>query len=117
MDLERHLFALQLAYGFLQHPDIHIEPDGVNVPVLLASQQIAGAAQLQIERGNLEPCAQFAELFHGRKPLASSFGKLRIGLHQQVRVRAPVRAADASAQLVKVRQAVPIRIFNDHGVG
>ena len=35
---------------------------------LLAAQQIAGAAQLQIERRNLEAGAQVAEFFQRRQP-------------------------------------------------
>ena len=55
--------ALQLAHGALQHGGVQLEAYRFDVAALLAAQQIARAAQFQIERGNLEACAQIAELF------------------------------------------------------
>ena len=84
MNLRRDLFALQLAHRLFQHPHIHIEPDRIDVPVLLAAQQIARAAQFQIERRDLEPRAQIAELLQRRQPLARDLGQLRIRVDQQI---------------------------------
>ena len=105
MNLRRDLFAAQFAHRVFQHPHIHVEADGVDVAVLLAAQQIARAAQFQIERRDFEARAQIAELLQRGQPLARDFGELRIRLDQQIAIRAPVRPAHAAAQLIQLRQA------------
>ena len=85
--------------------------------VLLPAQQVAGAAQFQIERGNLESRAQVAEFLQRRQALARNFRQFGIRRHQQIGVSAAIRAAHPAAQLVELRQAVALRIFDDHGVG
>ena len=105
MNLRRHLFAAQLAHRVFQHPHVHIEADRVDMAVLLAAQQIARAAQFQIERRDLESRAQIAELLQRRQPLARDFRQLRIRLDEQIAIRPPVRPAHASAQLVELGQA------------
>ena len=76
MDLRRHLLALQFADGFFQQPDIGVEAHRVDMAVLLAAQQIAGAAQFQIERGDLESGAQVAEFLQRRQPLAGDLASV-----------------------------------------
>ena len=87
MDLRHDLLALQLAHGLFQQAHVRVEADRVDVPVLLAAQQIAGAAQLQIERGDLEAGAQVAEFLERRQPLARDLGQLRVGLEPADRRR------------------------------
>ncbi len=58
MDLQRHLLALQLLHRLVQQPHVRVEADRGDVPVLLAAQQVARAAQFQIERGDLEAGAR-----------------------------------------------------------
>ena len=84
MNLRRDLFALQLAHGLLQQAHVHIEADGVDMAVLLAAQQIARAAQFQIERGDLEPGAQIAELLQRRQALAGDLRQFGIRRDQQI---------------------------------
>ena len=117
MDFGRHLFALQFADGFLQQPHVHIETDGVDVAVLLATQQISRAAQFQVERRNLEPGAQVAELLQRRQAFARHFAQFGIRRYQQIGISAAVGATHAPAQLVKLRQAITLGIFDDDGVG
>ncbi len=105
VDFERHFFAFQLVHRLLQQPDVHVEADRADVPVLFAAQNVAGAAQLQIERRDLEPRAQVAEFLQRGQPLARDLAQLRVGGNQQIRIRAPIRPAHAAAQLVQLRQA------------
>ena len=111
------LFALQFAHGLVEQAHVGIEAHRVDVAVLLAAQQVAGAAQLQIERGDLEARAQIAELLERGQPLARDFGQFGIGRHQQIGIGAAVGAAHAAAQLVELRKAVALGVFDDHGVG
>ena len=77
---------------------VQLEADGLDVAVLLAAQQVAGAAQFQIERGNLEARAQVAELLQRGQALvararsargpAESAGRHRRGGWSGPRVRA-----------------------------
>ena len=48
MDFRRDLLTLQLAHGFIQQTDVRVEAHGIDVAVLLAAQQVAGAAQFQV---------------------------------------------------------------------
>ena len=116
MDLRRHFFALQLADGLIQQPHIGIEADGVDVAMLLASQQIPGAAKLQVEGRDLEAGPQVAELLQRRQALARDLAQFGVGRHQQVGVSAAVGAAHPSPKLIQFRQALPFRIFDNDGV-
>ena len=111
------LLALQFADGFVEQADVGVEADRVDVAVLLAAQQVAGAAQFQIERGDLEAGAQVAEFLEGGQALAGDLGQLGVGRDQQVGIGAAVRPAHASAQLIQLREAVALGILDDHGVG
>ena len=108
--------ALQLAHRALQHGGVELEAHGLDVSALLAAQQIAGAAQLQVERRDLEARAQVAELFQRRQPASRQVGQVAVGRNQQVRIGAAVGAAHASAQLVQLRQAVAVGAIDDDGV-
>ncbi len=96
--------ALQLADRALQHGGVQLEAHGFDVSALLAAQQIAGAAQLQIEGRNLEARAQVAEFFQRRQPAPRQLAQVAVRRNQQVRIGAAIGAAHASAQLVKLRQ-------------
>ena len=71
MNFERHLFALQFPDRLLQQPYIGVVADCFNVPVLFAAEQVAGAAQLEIESGDFEAGAQVAEFFEGGQTLCA----------------------------------------------
>ena len=62
MDLGRHRFALQFPDRLIEQAHIGVEAHRVDVAVLLSAQQVSGAAQLEIERRDLEARAQIAEL-------------------------------------------------------
>ena len=66
MHLQRRFFTLQLMHGFFEQLDVHVEAHRADVAVLLAAQDIARAAQFQIERGDLESGAEVAEFLAAR---------------------------------------------------
>ena len=98
------LLALQLADGLLEQLHVHLEADRVDLAALLAAEQVAGAANLEIERGDAEPAAEVAELLDRREPLLRDRREVVLRRNQQVRVRRPIRAADAAAQLIQLRR-------------
>ncbi len=116
VDLDRPLLALQFADRLFEQAEIHIEAHRRNVSVLFAAQQVARAAQFQIERRDLEARAQIRKLSQCRQPLARDFAQLRVLGYQQIRVRSPVRPAHAAAQLVQLGKAVALGIFDDDRV-
>ena len=84
---------------------------------LFAAEQVAGAADLQIQRGDAEAAAQIAELANSREALLRDRRQRLLRRNQQVRVRMAVGAADAAAQLVQLRQPVAVGAVDDHRVG
>src|SRR5258706_1223946 len=115
--LRRGFLALQFRNGALQHLAIHVETDGFNVAVLLTPEHVAGAAQLQIERGDSKARAQFAEFLHGGKAFSGNIREHRLGRNEQIRVRALARTADAAAQLVKLGETEAIRAIDQDRIG
>ena len=93
------------------------KPDGFDVAALLAAEEVAGAANLEVERRDAEPAAEIAELADGREPLLRDRRQRVFRRHQQVRVRAAIGASDAPAQLIELRQPVAIGAIDDDGVG
>ena len=77
-----HHFAFALGDGALEHLAIQIEADRFDVPMLLASQDISGAAQFEIQRGNAETGAQIAEFLERGKPLTREPGERAFRRHQ-----------------------------------
>ena len=87
------IFALELADGFFEQLHVHLEADGVDVTALLAAEEVAGAANLEVERGHAEAAAQIAELLDRREPLARDRRQRFLRRNQQVGVGRPVAAA------------------------
>src|SRR6185436_19418731 len=56
------ILALELANRLLEQLRVHVEADGLDVSALLATEQVAGAADLEIERGDAEAATEVAEL-------------------------------------------------------
>ena len=81
--------------------------------VLLSAQQVTGASQLQIQSGNAEPGAQFAEFPDGRKPAAGDRRQRIIRRNQKIGVSTPIRSADPAAQLIELRKPESIRAIDD----
>jgi len=94
--------ALELGDGALEHLDIEVEADGFDVAVLLATEHVAGTTKFEVESGNSEAGAEFAELFHGGKTLAGDFGEDGIGRNEEISVGTLMGTANAAAELVKL---------------
>ena len=81
-DFRQHLACLELLNGSFQHLTVQVEADGFDVTVLLSAKQVPSAAQLQVESGDSEPRAQFAEFVDSRKPPARDLGQCFIRRYQ-----------------------------------
>ncbi len=86
------------------------------MPALLAAQEIAGAADLQVERRHAEAAAEIAELLDRRQPLARNRRQRLLRRNQQVGVRGTVRPAHTASELVQLRESVPVRAVDDDRV-
>src|SRR6185437_772284 len=106
-------FAIELADSLFKHLGVELEADGLDVARLLAAKHVAGAAQFEIERGNLEACAEVGKLFERGEPAARDLRELLLGRNQQIGVSAAVRAAHAAAKLIELAEAVPISAVDD----
>src|SRR5207244_2614997 len=67
-DVVLELFTLELPDRLLEELHVHLEANRIDLPALLAAQQIAGAANLEVERRDAEAAAEVAELFDRRQP-------------------------------------------------
>ena len=111
------LFALEFGDGALEHLAVEVEADGFDVAVLLAAEHVAGAAEFEVESGDAEAGAEFAEFFHGGEALAGDVGERGLGRDEQVGVGALRCAADAAAELIELGEAETIGAIDEDGVG
>ena len=110
------LLPLQLPHGLFEQLHIEVEPDRLDVPALFPSEQVAGAADFEVERRNPETAAQVAELPNRGEPLTGHRRECRLRRHQQVRVRASVGPSHPTPQLVELREPEPFGVVHDDGV-
>src|SRR6185369_12364810 len=68
-DLVLGLLALQLLYRLLEQLHVHVEADGFDMAALLAAEQVAGSANLEVQRSDAEAAAEIAELANRRETL------------------------------------------------
>src|SRR5215469_473308 len=113
--LLRH-FALHLTHGAVEHLGVEFESHRLDVPALLAPQQVARTTQLQVESGDLEACAQVRELLQRGQTSASDGCEIDFRRQQQIGIRPPVRPSHAAAQLIKLGKPQPLRAINKNGV-
>ena len=103
--------------GASQELVVEREADGLDLAALTLAEQLAGAANLEVVRRQREARAELLERLDGLQAL-QGVGRQRVARRrEQVRVRLMVRAADAAAQLVQLRQAQAIGAIDDDGVG
>ncbi len=57
-DVVLDLLALQLLDRLLEELHVHVEADGFDVAALLAAEEVAGAADLEVQRRDAEAAAQ-----------------------------------------------------------
>ena len=100
----------------LQQPAVHFKPDADDVSVLLGTEQITGAADLQVAHGNLETCAQFGE-FHDRpQTFFGNFTDHFLRPVGKIGMGKPVGATDASPHLIQLRQPEMVGVINDNRI-
>ncbi len=108
--------AAQLAHGLFEELQIGLDAHRGDVAALLAAQEVAGAADLQVAGGDAEAGAEVGELADGRQALARRLGEDAVLRHQQVAVGELVAPPHPAAELVELRQAEAVGAVDDHGV-
>ena len=71
----RRRLAAQLGDRLLEQVAVGLEADRAQVAVLLGAEQVAGAADLEVARGDAEAGAEVGELDDRRQPLARLVGE------------------------------------------
>ena len=87
------------------------------MPGLLAAQDVAGAADLEVGQGDLEARAELRGVEDRLEPLARLVRQPLPAAVQEVRVGAPGRAADPAAELVELGEPEGVRAVDDDRVG
>ena len=100
----------------LEEPHVHLETDGLDVAVLLGPQHVAGAADLEVAHRDRHARAELGVLRERLQPLVRRRRESDVAREEQVRVRLLTGAADASAQLVELREAEPVGTVDDQRV-
>ena len=95
--------APHFAYGALQHLRIKFEAHRFDVAALLSAEKISRTPQFEIKGSDLEAGAEVREFFQSSQTAAGDRRQLDFRGQKQVRVGAPVRAANASTKLIKLR--------------
>src|SRR5439155_23554160 len=116
-NLRQHFTRSQFFDGPLEQLAIEIESNRFDVSVLLAAEEIAGTAELEVESGYPETRTQLAEFANRCKAAASDLGQRLVRGDQKVGVGTAVGPSDAAAQLIQLRKAVPIGTVDDQGIG
>ena len=106
----------QLGHRLAEQPGVEVEADGVDVAALLGAEDVAGPAYLEVLHGDAEPGAEFRSGDDRLQPALRGLREPASALHEQVGVRALGAAADASAELVQLRQAEGVRPVHNEGV-
>src|SRR4051812_15864547 len=102
---------------FFKKPAIKIKTDGGNKSVLLLAQQVAGAAQLQVFKGDLKTRSEITVLFNRLKALLSDCRKPLFTRHDKISVSFDVHASDPAAQLMKLGEPKTVSAVNNERVG
>src|SRR5207237_675313 len=109
--------APQLLCSLLEHSQVQVDADGVQVAGLLRAQQVSRAAQFEVQRRQAKARAQVGELFERGKPPLGDRRQRVVGRDQEIGVSAAAGAAHPSSQLVKIGQAEALRVVDDQSVG
>ena len=109
--------TLQISHGFGQQVAVQLETDRRNVARLLVAEQIAGTAQLKIAHGDTKARTELGvvgERGEARTRLLAQLG--RIGI-QQIGMCSHIRPANATTDLVQLRQAEQVGALDDQRIG
>ncbi|OIQ63137.1 hypothetical protein GALL_553240 [mine drainage metagenome] len=84
---------------------------------LLLAEQVAGAANIEIVRGQLEPRAQRLQRLQHLQPALGLRGDLLLRRQRKQRIGPQLRAPHPPAQLVELRQSEHVGAVHDQRVG
>ena len=84
--------------------------------MLLGTQQVPRAADLQVAQRDLEALAQLVQAGDHVEPLVRLLGQRPARVVEEVGVSAPSRATNAAAQLIQLRQAEAVGALDDDRV-
>ena len=107
----------QRGHRLLEHVQVHRQAHFRELAGLALAEEFAGAADFQVVRGQQEAGAQFFHRFDRLEALGGIARERPARGHDQVGVGAMVRAADAAAQLVQLREAQAVGAVDQDGVG
>src|SRR5690606_9226537 len=103
-------------HGAGQELVVEREADRLNLAALTLAEQLAGAADLEVVRREGEARAELPERLDGLEPLRGIRRQRARGRRDHVRIGLMMRAADAAAQLMQLRQTEPVRAVDDDRV-
>ena len=103
-------------YGAIQHLHVQRVADFLDLAALFFAEQLACAADLQVVRCQRKARAEILERFDRLQAL-DCVGRHHVARRrEQVGIRLMMRAADASAQLMQLREAELVRAIDDDRV-
>ena len=125
LDLERRLLLARrrspadavVRDGLADHPDVQVEADARDVAGLLAAEQVARAADLQVLHRDVHARAHLGVLGDGGEPLVRGLRERLLRRVEEVGVAALAAAAHPAAQLVQLGQAEGVAALHDQCVG
>ena len=108
--------AAHLRDRALQHLQVHLETHRRDRAVLLGAEQVAGAADLEVAKGDLETLPELVQPGDDVQPLVRLLGQRAARVVEEVGVRAPPGPADAAPQLIELRQPEAVGALDDDRV-
>src|SRR5262249_50895135 len=117
VDLVDHGLAAELVDGLVEHLAEELEADGGDGAALLGAEEVAGAAELEVEGGDLEAGAKLGVALQGLDAGAGLVGHGVGRGDDEVAVGPLLGAADAAAELVELGQAEVVGAVDEDGVG
>ena len=109
--------GLEVEDRLLQHRLVQLEADFLDMPGLLLAEQIAGAADIEIVRGELESGAQRLQRLQHLQPALGLRRDLLLRRQREQRIGAQLRSPDPAAQLIKLREPEHVGAVHDQRVG
>src|SRR5690606_1500083 len=100
-----------------EHVHVQGESHFGQLAALRLAEVLTGAADLQVMGGQHEARTDFLHRLDGLQAPLRILGQGLQRRHHQVREGAVVRAADATTQLVQLRQSQPVGLVDQDGVG
>ena len=109
--------GLEAQHRLFQHLLVELEADFLDVAGLLLAEQIAGAADIEIVRGELEAGAERVERLQHLEPPLGLRRDLRLRRQREQRIGAQFGAPHPPAQLIELRQAEHVGAVHDQRIG